>query len=130
VQANESTPKGVTPGTIYQCRSYGGQTFWAQAHCHVHQALIVRIASVPTGLPFDQQVRLAEGDAQTVERSIREEQELVARGVRCARLQTERDQIWSRYSNWQYQPAEVVGPDQTRWRQLDAQLNANGCIRR
>lgn len=45
--------------TIYLCRAYNGGTFWAQAHCNQHSALIERIAYVPPSLPFDQQVAIA-----------------------------------------------------------------------
>jgi hypothetical protein len=47
-------------GSIYLCKTYSGGTFWAQAHCNQHNALIERIVSVPDGLPWDQQVALAE----------------------------------------------------------------------
>ncbi len=46
--------------TIYLCRAYNGGTFWAQAHCNQHKALIESIVPVPPGLPFEQQVELAE----------------------------------------------------------------------
>lgn len=49
-----------TSGTIYLCRAYNGGTFWAQAHCAKHRALIETIASVPPALPFQQQVHIAE----------------------------------------------------------------------
>jgi hypothetical protein len=49
-----------TGGTIYLCRDYGGGTFWASDHCNQHQALIVRIMSVPPGMPFEQQAELAQ----------------------------------------------------------------------
>lgn len=51
-------------GSIYLCRAYSGGTFWSQAHCNQHSALIERIISVPDSLPFDQQVRLAEQQRQ------------------------------------------------------------------
>ncbi|MCM2251608.1 MAG: hypothetical protein NDJ19_04530 [Ramlibacter sp.] len=47
-------------GTIYLCKAYGGGTFWAASHCNQHNALIERIVSVPDGMPFHQQVQLAE----------------------------------------------------------------------
>lgn len=46
--------------SIYLCKAYNGATFWSSAHCRQHDALIDRIESVPDGLPFDQQVVLAE----------------------------------------------------------------------
>jgi len=46
-------------GTIYLCKAYSGGLFWSSAHCNQRSALIERIASVPDGMPFDQQVALA-----------------------------------------------------------------------
>jgi len=54
---------GAAPaGEVFMCKSYGGGTFWSSAHCSRHNALIERIVSVPDGMPFDQQVKLAEQD--------------------------------------------------------------------
>jgi hypothetical protein len=65
-----SRPAPATSGTIYLCKAYDGRTFWAQAHCSQHQALIDSIANVPPGLPFDEQVAVAQRNrrelAQTV----------------------------------------------------------------
>lgn len=47
-------------GSIYLCKAYNGGTFWAQAHCNQHSALIESIVSVPDGISWDQQVALAE----------------------------------------------------------------------
>lgn len=55
-----ATRPAPTAGTIYRCRAYDGGTFWAQAHCRQNQALIESIVPVPAGLPFEQQVELAE----------------------------------------------------------------------
>lgn len=46
--------------TIYLCRNYGGGEFWSNAHCSRQSALIVRLTTVPDGMPFDQQVNLAQ----------------------------------------------------------------------
>lgn len=56
----------TTSGTIYHCKAYDGGTFWSTAHCAEHRALIDRIASVPPGLPFDQQVQIAEQRRQAM----------------------------------------------------------------
>lgn len=50
--------------SIYLCKGYSGGTFWAKKHCNQHKALIERIVSVPDGMPFDQQVNLAEQQRQ------------------------------------------------------------------
>ncbi len=46
----------------FLCKSYGGGTFWSGVHCSAYNALIERIVSVPDGMPFDQQVALADQD--------------------------------------------------------------------
>lgn len=46
--------------TLYHCKAYNGATFWASSHCNQHQALVDRLVSVPSTLPFKQQVALAE----------------------------------------------------------------------
>jgi hypothetical protein len=53
-------PAPAQAASIYLCKTHGGATFWSSAHCRQHDALIDRIESVPDGLPFDQQVALAE----------------------------------------------------------------------
>lgn len=55
------------PATVYLCRSYGGAEFWSTAHCHSHQALILRIESVPVGLSGAQQIDLARRQAGLAE---------------------------------------------------------------
>ena len=46
--------------TVFLCKAYSGGTFWSSAHCSMHKATIDRMVTVPDGLPFDQQVNLAE----------------------------------------------------------------------
>jgi hypothetical protein len=58
-------PFGASAGSIYLCKAYAGGTFWASAHCNQHNALIERIANVPDGLPFDQQVNIANQQRQS-----------------------------------------------------------------
>ena len=45
---------------IYRCKTYGGGLFWSPTHCQQHGALIDRIESVPSGMGFEGQVRVAE----------------------------------------------------------------------
>ena len=58
-------PLGASAGSIYLCKAYAGGTFWASNHCNQHNALIERIANVPDGLPFDQQVNIANQQRQS-----------------------------------------------------------------
>lgn len=50
---------GVT--TLFHCKAYNGGSFWARSHCNQHKALVYRMVNVPGSLPFDQQVKMAEG---------------------------------------------------------------------
>ena len=61
-------PPPAFADTVYLCRAYGGGEFWSRAHCHQHEALVLRMSTVPSGLPFAQQVRLAESARQEGER--------------------------------------------------------------
>lgn len=110
--------------TLYLCKAYNGSTFWAQAHCSQHNALIERMESV-ADVPFDQQVQQAEGARNRVAGA--PQIESFERGQYCARLINERKAIEARYSNWQWQPPEVINPDQQRTRAINAALSANHC---
>ena len=64
--ADAPAPRVETGGTIYLCRDYSGASFWASDHCNRHNALIDRMVSVPPGMPFQQQVALAEQRRQAL----------------------------------------------------------------
>lgn len=104
------------PGQIYRCRAYGGGQFWSEQHCQQHGALVERIESVPAGMSFERQVKVAEqgsgrsAKAVSASRAGRSEQALIEREAkarareqvrlqaRCARWQAEleRQQGYSR----------------------------------
>lgn len=85
-------PLWAHSGSLYLCRAYSGGTFWAQAHCNQHSALIERIVSVPDSLPFDQQVKLAEQQRQpttsmnTVTNTVITSSPLPSKGAECKAL--------------------------------------------
>ena len=110
--------------TLYLCKAYNGSTFWASAHCGQYNALIERMESV-ADVPFEQQVQQAQGArnrATTVPQT-----DSFERGQYCARLINERRSIEARYSNWQWQPPEVINPDQQRTVAINSALRANHC---
>jgi hypothetical protein len=55
-------PSPATTTTMYLCKAYNGGTFWASSHCNQHQALVDRMVNVPSHLPFDQKMALAESN--------------------------------------------------------------------
>ena len=112
--------------TIYLCKAYNGATFWAQAHCSKHNALIDRIEQV-ADVPWDQQVQQAEQAKAARSQHAHAMDAESGRLARCSQLVAERNTIESRYSNWQWQPPEVINPDQQRMRALRGELSANRC---
>jgi hypothetical protein len=118
-------------GTIYLCKAYNGATFWSSAHCNQHNALVERIEYVADGIPWDQQVQQAEQARRTRDRSSSQQAQAASdeaqRAQRCGQLIAERHKIESRYTNWQWQPPEVINPDQQRMRALRAELSSNRC---
>jgi len=114
-------------GTIYLCKAYNGSTFWAQAHCSQHNAFIERIETVADGVPWDQQVQQAENGKTVRARQAQVTNSDLQRQTKCAQLVAERNKIESRYTNWQWQPPEIINPDQQRMRGLRAELASNRC---
>lgn len=53
-------------GTLYHCKAADGRTFWAQAACSQHHAMLDRMTTVPTDLSFEQQVEIAEHRRQAL----------------------------------------------------------------
>ena len=51
---------GAHAATVYLCKAYSGGTFWSNTVCSQQKALIDRMVTVPDGMPWDQQVQLAE----------------------------------------------------------------------
>lgn len=110
--------------TLYLCKAYNGSTFWASAHCGQYNALIERMESV-ADVPFEQQVQQAQGARNRA--TAAPQLDSFERGQYCGRLINERRSIEARYSNWQWQPPEVINPDQQRTVAINSALRANHC---
>lgn len=120
-------PLSTEADTIYHCKAYNGGTFWTNVVCSSRNALIDRIANVPPGLTWDQQVQMAETQRNAAAQQYSVDAIQSSTATRCATLKAERDKIWSRYSNWQYQPPEVVGPDRQRTITIQSEQQRLGC---
>lgn len=112
--------------TLYLCKAYNGSTFWSSAHCNQHNALIDRLESV-ADVPFPQQVEQAQGARNRASAVVAQHADPFDRNVYCGRLINERKSIEARYSNWQWQPPEVINPDQQRTVAINSALRANQC---
>jgi hypothetical protein len=53
--------------TIYLCQSYGGGQFWTREHCAQRDALVERMETVPSGMPFEQQVEMAQNQRNSAQ---------------------------------------------------------------
>lgn len=119
-------PQGVT--TLYLCKSYGGSLFWSSGYCSSQKAFLERTATVPSGLSFDQQVRMADTEWKVAAASANTEPSpAVKTAIQCANLKRERDTIEGRYTNWQWQTVDVINADQTRMNGLRAEQARLGC---
>lgn len=125
-QASATIPRDSVV-TIYLCKAYNGGAFWSSSHCNQHRALIDHMVSVPGTLPFDQQVALAENEANARQAQSAAQDQESARLRRCEALRAERDSIWSRYSNRQLQPPDVIGQDRSRTLGIQAEQQRLGC---
>ena len=110
--------------TIYLCRAYNGSTFWAQQHCSKHNALIERMENV-ADVPWDQQVQQARSSRDRARQATAAP--TFNADQRCGQLLSEKREIEGRYTNWQWQPPEVINPDQQRQRAIDAELRHLRC---
>ncbi len=93
------------PGQIYRCRAYGGGQFWSEVHCQQQGALVERIESVPAGMSFERQVKVAEQGAGRGSKGVvagnpgRSEQAAIEREARARARAQARQQ--ARCAKWQ-----------------------------
>ena len=112
---------------VYLCKTNQGATFWASNWCSTVGGITVNAVTVPDGMPFKQQTEMAEQflrgkNTETAQRDRTREQ-----SFKCKTIDEERAAIWQPYGNAQHVPAERVGRDQTRTRELKAQRANLGC---
>ncbi|WP_225785109.1 hypothetical protein [Xenophilus sp. Marseille-Q4582] len=67
---------------VFLCVSHGGGRFWSSMHCRQRNALVERIESVPAGLPWEQQVEIA--DQQTRQGYATQRRQMQVRGAGTA----------------------------------------------
>ncbi|MGA0569829.1 hypothetical protein ACO2Q9_03815 [Variovorax sp. VNK109] len=120
-------PFGASGATVYLCKAYSGGTFWTNTHCSQRNATVERIVTVPDDMTWEQQVDIARAQHQQGQALQSQAVPQVSTAQRCAQLQAERQRIWSRYSNWQYQPPEVIGPDRQRTLAIQAEQQTLRC---
>ncbi|WP_147375799.1 hypothetical protein [Noviherbaspirillum cavernae] len=113
--------------TIYRCRAYNGESFWAKDHCQKHKSLVEGIYTVPDNMPFQQQVDLMQRGLDRANSARASEIGERARATQCDSINQELKQLQLKYSNWQYVPIDQVNADQARQRDLNARHASLRC---
>lgn len=117
----------VHAATIYQCKSYGGGTFWSSAHCSTHNALIEKIASVPDGMSFDQQVNVAQGRGTSTTTTTTTINNQGAIDKSCPQLIQERRALDQITEKMIWVPIEQQNANYYRMNQIKADMARLGC---
>jgi hypothetical protein len=117
----------VHAAEIYLCKTSQGATYWASSWCNRTGGYTIDAVIVPDGMEFREQARI--GDQIVArKRAVNTQQDTARDRLRtCHAMDEELAQIWSRYSNWQFNENAQIGRDQTRTRELKAQRQQLGC---
>ena len=108
----------VSAAEIFLCKTAQGGEFWSSGACSNSGGYMVDIVQVPGNMPFKEQASFADqlrnkkavANAQVANTS--------AQQHKCAAIDAELRQIFSKYESGKYVPAEQVGPDQIRTSEL------------
>lgn len=114
--------------TIYYCKAYAGGNFWSTAVCSSQKALIDRTATVPDGMPFDQQVNIAQSqlNAATILNAPLTYQ-ANQDGAVCPKLVQERRALDQITEKMIWVPIEQQNANYYRMNQLKADMFRFGC---
>lgn len=117
--------------TIYLCDAYAGGTFWTNGLCSAQKAHINRIATVPGGMPFEQQVAFAQAqiNAATQREQVPVPKQPTAPTTEqiCLRLVKERRAIDQITEKMIWIPIEQQNANYYRMRQIKLDWARMGC---
>lgn len=114
--------------TIYLCTAWTGGTFWSSAVCSSQKATIDRISTVPDGMPFQQQVDIAQSQLNAA----RPQNLLAPPAVKqvasnCSKLVQERRAIDQITEKMIWVPIEQQNANYHQMNQLKADMSRLGC---
>jgi hypothetical protein len=114
--------------TIYLCNAYSGGTFWSSAVCSSQKAVIDRTATVPDGMPFLQQVEIAEQQRSAAKRLYEPGPKVpTSSGASCANLISERRSIDQITEKMIWVPIDKQNANYHRMNQIKADMARLGC---
>jgi hypothetical protein len=114
--------------TIYFCKAYSGGTFWSNTICSAQKALIDRTATVPDGMPFNQQVDLAQQQLEAAKKLYAQpSQQSNLGGGSCTQLAAERHDLDQITEKMIWVPIETQNANYYRMNQIKADMARLGC---
>jgi hypothetical protein len=118
----------VNAATIYLCKAYSGGMFWSSAVCSTQKAVIDRTALVPDGMPFNQQVDLAQQQLEAANRlSAQPVPQSNSVASTCGQLVSERRALDQITEKMIWVPIEKQNANYYRMNQIKADMARLGC---
>jgi hypothetical protein len=112
---------------IYLCKTHQGAEYWAQSWCSTSGGYTVDAVTVPDGMPFKEQTRVADKLRGTKHAAQVQEDKGRDKAIACRAIDDELAEIWKRYDNRQFNDPATIGKDQTRTRELKSKRRQLGC---
>jgi len=121
------TASAAEAAQIYLCKTNQGAEYWAQNWCNTTGGYTVDAVTVPDGMPFKEQQRVAEKFRAKQRTAQVQEDKARDKAAACRAIDEELAEIGKHYDNRQFADAAMIGKDQTRTRELKANRSRVGC---
>lgn len=121
------TASAAQGAQIYLCKTHQGAEYWAANWCSATGGYTVDAVTVPDGMPFKEQQRLADKLRAKKHAAQAQDEKARDKAIACRAIDDELAEIWKRYDNRQFNEAGMIGKDQTRTRELKSQRRRLGC---
>jgi hypothetical protein len=112
---------------IYLCKTHQGAEYWAQNWCSSSGGYTVDAVTVPDGMPFKEQQRLADKLRARKQTAQVQDDKARDKASACRAIDDELADIAKRYNNRQFNEAATIEKDQTRTRELKSKRRQSGC---
>ena len=121
------TASAAQAAQIYLCKTHQGAEYWAQNWCNTTGGYTVDAVTVPDGMSFEEQQRVADKFRKSRHAAQVKEDKVRDKASACRAIDDELAEISRRYEKGQFNEAAMVGKDQTRTRELKSKRSRTGC---